>query len=613
MSENGRPVGRTRRLRDHVALGWLAAALVLTVVHRWVPASSWLMVHLVLLGALSHSALVWSEHFAHTLLRSLPDEAGRRRQSVRIGLLGIGSLLVFVGVPGEWWWLVVVGACLVSAAVLWHAAHLVHVLRGSLPNRFRVVTRYYIAASLCLPVGAGLGATLAFGLSEELHGRILTGHMSLNLLGWVGLTVTGTLVTFWPTLLRTRMDERAETLARQALPLLVGGLVVLVAGGLAGWRPVALAGLALYVAGLVWWGRALVVPLRAKGLREFAPASVLAALVWAIVGLAWVGWLLATTGSWAAVTDASFTLAAVFAVGFAAQLLFGALSYLIPSVMGGGPSVVRAGQAWFDRWALWRLVVVNAGLLLWLFPSPSWVRVTVSSLVTFALAAFLPLLVQGAKASARARRAVLSGDRPGGAGGAGGEAGRPEPQRRLWSGGQAIAAVAALVLAITVGVGVDPAAAGLPTNLAAPTASEVVPTGNTTRVEVTADGMAFTPNRITVPAGDRLVIVLRNADATTAHDLVVGTARTPRLQPGDTAELDAGVIGASTQGWCTVAGHRQMGMVLGIVVEGEAADVAPEVGVGTGGSEGHGGHAAAGRIPAVPDATLSQVVDPVLA
>ncbi|TBT88770.1 nitrite reductase [Propioniciclava sinopodophylli] len=603
MSEAGRPAGRTRRLRDHVALGWLFAALVLTVVHRWVPSSSWLMVHLVLLGALSHSALVWSEHFAHTLLRSPPDEAGRRRQGVRIGLLGVGSLLVFVGVPWERWWLVVVGASLASAAVLWHAAHLVHTMRGALPNRFRVVTHYYIAAALCLPVGAGLGATLASGLSEDAHGRLLTAHMALNLLGWVGFTVTGTLVTFWPTMLRTRMDDRAEALARQALPLLACGLAVLVAGALLGWRPLALTGLAAYVGGLAWWGRALAVPLRAKGLREFAPASVLAALVWAVVGLSWVGCLLATTGEWAAVTDASLTLAAVFAVGFAAQLLSGALSYLIPSVLGGGPSVVRAGQAWFDRWALWRLVVVNAGLLLWLLPAPSWVRVTVSSLVVLALALFLPLLVQGAKASAKARRELAAdGPRP---------AGRPaEPERRLWSGGQAIAAVTALVLALTVGVGVDPSAAGLSTAVAAPTASEVAPTGNTTRVEVVAEGMSYTPSRITVPRGDRLVVVLRNADATTAHDLLVGAARTPRLQPGETAELDAGVIGAPTRGWCSVAGHRQMGMVLDIVVEGEAPAVTPADAAG-----GHAGHgtAHAGAIPAVPDATLSRVVDPALA
>src|SRR5688572_13594129 len=33
------------------------------------------------------------------------------------------------------------------------------------------------------------------------------------------LTMTGTLVTLWPTMLRTRMDDRAERLARQSLPV----------------------------------------------------------------------------------------------------------------------------------------------------------------------------------------------------------------------------------------------------------------------------------------------------------------------------------------------------------------------------------------------------------
>lgn len=73
---------------------------------------------------------------------------------------------------------------------------------------------------------------------------------------------------------------------------------------------------------------------------------------------------------------------------------------------------MRAGQAWLNRWAGWRLAVVNGGLLLWLLPTPSWVRVTVSSLVLVALAAFVPLLVGGAQASTRARRAVLAGEPP---------------------------------------------------------------------------------------------------------------------------------------------------------------------------------------------------------
>ena len=595
---------RTRRLRDQMALGWLAAAVVITVVHRWVPDATWLMIHLVLLGALTHSALVWSEHFAHTLLRTLPDDAGRRRQDARVLLMAAGGLAVFVGVPLAQWWLVVLGTVLVSVAVLWHAVHLVAVLRGALPSRFRVVTHTYVAASLFLPVGVVFGAALALGLPEEWHGRLLVAHLASNLLGWVGLTVVGTLVTFWPTMLRTRMDDRAERLARQALPILVAGLVVLVAGALLGWRPLALAGVVGYALGLLWWGGALARPLLAKGLHEFAPASVWAALVWGMAGIVWVAALLALAPSWGSLGDVFPLVGGVLAVGFAAQLLSGALSYLIPSVMGGGPRVVRAGQAWFDRWGTVRLLVINAGLVLWLVPLPSWVKVTVATVVLAALVAFLPLLVLGARASARARRDP--------------DAVAPEA-RPFWTGNQVVAAVAALALSVTAGVAADPAAAGLVgPGVAAGPASGVTATGNTTRVEVRASGMAFEPNRIEVAAGDRLVVVLTNDDPVMAHDLVLAGERTPRLAPGATAELDAGIVGADTQGWCSVAGHRQMGMVLDVVALGAPTAGGAAAGGMGGENAGHGapgggaGAGAAAIPPANPAEVLGTHVDPVL-
>jgi nitrite reductase (NO-forming) len=86
--------------------------------------------------------------------------------------------------------------------------------------------------------------------------------------------------------------------------------------------------------------------------------------------------------------------------------------------------------------------------------------------------------------------------------------------------------------------------------------------------------MRFTPGTITVPAGDRLVINLHNTGED-RHDLVLDTGQqTPRLDPGQRAELDVGVVGRPIEGWCSVAGHRQMGMVLSIEVVG-ATPVAP--------------------------------------
>ncbi len=613
----GRPPSPPRgswALRDRPGLVWLALAAAVALVHPFVPASGWLMVHLVLLGALTHSAMVWSTHFTQALLKTPADIDDRSQQNRRIGLLLSGTAAVLVGVPTSWWPLTVAGATAVSGAVLWHGIQLWRRLRRALPGRFRVTVRYYLAAAACLPVGATLGAWLARGLDDERHGAVLVAHSMVMVLGWIGLTVTGTLITLWPTMLRTRMDDRAERLARQALPVLVTGLAVLTTGAALGSRPAALTGLAGYAVGLGWWGRALMAPARKAPPRAFATWSATAALGWWLVAVALVGWRLVTSSSWATLADGYGVVAAVVVVGFAAQLLFGALSHLIPTVLGGGPSVVRAASKWLDRGALWRVTVVNGGLVICLLPSPSAVRVTVSVLVLGALVAFLPLLLRAVRAAVSARRALLlavaeadqAGVRP---------APVPVEFPRHRPGAQLLTAVASLAFVVTLGVAVDPAAAGLTVASPAGGASaalaaspaDIEPTGHTTKVRVEANDMSYSPSTLTVPYGDRLVIDLVNRDDGSPHDLTFGDLiQTGRVMPGRSETLDVGVVGASTQGWCRIIGHRQMGMVLDVVVSG-----APTTTAG-GDPMASGPAAAAGSEPPVdlsdtPDAGFAAV------
>ena len=136
-----------------------------------------------------------------------------------------------------------------------------------------------------------------------------------------------------------------------------------------------------------------------------------------------------------------------------------------------------------------------------------------------------------------------------------------------------LAGLGAVALAVLAGVAVDPVAAGLSSTDAA---VGVVATGETTTVRVEAQGMRFVPDLVEVPSGDRLVLEVVNTD-TDRHDLVVATgAGTGRLDPGDTATLDLGVVGTDLQGWCSVAGHRQMGMELDIVAVGGSPGSAHE-------------------------------------
>ncbi|HEY1116221.1 MAG TPA: multicopper oxidase domain-containing protein, partial [Acidimicrobiales bacterium] len=129
--------------------------------------------------------------------------------------------------------------------------------------------------------------------------------------------------------------------------------------------------------------------------------------------------------------------------------------------------------------------------------------------------------------------------------------------------------VALVVLAVAAGVAVDPAA--LAGTERTPSSAGVAATGLTTRVQVSAADMRFSPDTVQVPAGNRLVIELTNADGSTVHDLVLDSgADSGRLSPGETTTLDVGVVGRDIEGWCSVVGHRQMGMVFHVEVTGLA-------------------------------------------
>lgn len=85
----------------------------------------------------------------------------------------------------------------------------------------------------------------------------------------------------------------------------------------------------------------------------------------------------------------------------------------------------------------------------------------------------------------------------------------------------------------------------------------------TYRVAVVMRDMAFVPDEVTVPAGSTLEIEVTNADGM-PHDLVLddGSA-TPLLSRGEQASLTV-VVDDDVEGWCSVVGHREAGMVLDV-------------------------------------------------
>ncbi|TFD33028.1 multicopper oxidase domain-containing protein [Cryobacterium cryoconiti] len=574
---------------------WLLLTLVAVLIHRFLPVAPWLMVHLLFLGAVSTAILIWSQHFADTLLRQ-PAPGGRTGLGVRLGAHTVGAVLVIVGIVGGWWPVVLAGGILVGANALVHALLLFRQSRGALPGRFAPLVRYYMAAGVSLAIGVALGVLMARTDSgSETYERLFIAHIGLNLLGWVGLTVIGTVALLWPTVLHARVQTtRASN--QGTLPLFLAGLTVLGLGSLIDQRLVAAAGVLLYLVAL---GLVLVEAVRLARQSPavtFAGWSLGAALAWFFGCVLGFGLLVAFAPSWVLAADRLEQLVPVFAVGFAAQILLGALTYLLPVVLGGGPRVSKATTLELERGGLFRAIVVNGGLVLYLLPVPSLVKVTVSLLVVGALASFLVLMTRALRQNRRLRRATDATVPPS-------PASPPvavSPPRRT---GPTVTAVGALLLAVTLGIALDPSAAGIPSIGATGAAAsvDVAATGRTTTVDVVMKDTLFSPDTIEVPAGDTLVINLTNADDM-VHNLVLATGVVSgSIAPGASARVDVGVVAADVEGWCSIAGHKLLGMVLTVVaVGGESADH---------GDTGHGSAAPAGSAGAADDLDLMREPD----
>ncbi|OAV53333.1 multicopper oxidase domain-containing protein [Enteractinococcus helveticum] len=544
-------------MRDIPVIIWLTTAVIIALIHPFFDSSRWLLVHLVALGGFTHSIMVWSVHFTNALLKT-PDVESRRTQNIRLILLQLGMLAVFIGVPTTLWWLTILGAAMISGVILWHAAMLAYRLRIALPGRFRISVRYYIVAAAFLPVGAALGVLLARGLPGDWHGKLLVAHTMVNLLGWVGLAILGTLVTLWPTMLRTKMADGAERASVRALPILTTGLSLVVASPLIDLAWLGVIGVGLYLVGTGIVYVPIIQAARNKAPHSFPTLSASAALIWLPIALVTLAVKILTDG-WATLAQNYGVLTGMFLVGFALQMLFGALSHLVPVVIGGGPRPLKAGIAEINRLGTWRVVTANLAIALCLLPVPSIVRVILSAIALVALALALVFILRAIIVMIRTKRAMEHADD--------GELPKPEPMPTpKVSAPQVIASVAVIALGATLGVGLDPTAAGLGSTPQSPVAEEQVePTGEVTEIEVTAADMRFSPASVDVPVGNELVIHLTNTDASEVHDLVLANGvDSGRLAPGESTTIAVGVITENLEGWCSIVGHRQMGMVFDV-------------------------------------------------
>lgn len=407
---------RTRRPRAawHAATGavvaaYLLAAVIVVAAHRLVPAPEWLALHLLVLGAATNAVFVWSRFFAEALLHARPGSA--RPAVVRLVILNTGVAAVLSGISGGLTPLAVAGAVLVVSAVLAHAASLLAMARSSpLAGPLAIIVWYYVAAGAALAVGGTLGAVLAAGPqhSPAMDAALVLAHAQLNLLGWLGLAIIGTQFMLWPMVLRTRASRDAPRAARRTLVLTAGGLAVAAAALLAsprlgGARWLAAAGMAAYLAGAILSLAPAAREMRARPPRTAAAWALLAGNAWLIAALA-----ADTAGLAAGLHEADHMLdrlmIPVLGVGVVAQILAGALTFLLPVTVGGGPAGNRRLTAILERGWRTRALAGNAGVAaLAALPGEGWPRFAAWTAVLAGFGAF-PFLAGSALAAGRARK-----------------------------------------------------------------------------------------------------------------------------------------------------------------------------------------------------------------
>lgn len=362
MSESSAPL-QIKRAAWHtrvqvVVFAWfaLAAAVALVRFDDW----QWFLVHFLMLGAVSNALFIWSWHFTGAILR-VPDQADRSAEVQRLLGLNLGVAGTVIGVRAEAPAVIIGSVALVVVAVALHGRTLWKASQRALPSPYAFTVQVYIAACSLLVSGLVLGALLeSLSDDDSLRAQLVLAHVAFNVLGWVGLPILGTIVTLWPTMLRTRIAPNAALLGRKALPLLVLGVLITASGYAIGVTAMAAIGLGCYGFGFVRTLQPMFAVMRNKRPAAFSTWTALAGMAWLLMAVVLL--LVSAIVIRDIDTLGEHTVAAAFiAMVGVIQVLIGCMAYLVPAMAAGGPAIVRLRNDIADRGMVLRVVLVNFG------------------------------------------------------------------------------------------------------------------------------------------------------------------------------------------------------------------------------------------------------------
>lgn len=349
----GRVAEMHRQTRPGLALAGgfaLAAVIAAFVPHNTGP---WLPLHLFLAGSLLMAictvtvmlAVTWSSAPAP------PSSVVRVQRALLItGVVG----LTIARELGSGPWPVVISATLLAASLVILAAILVRVRQSAVVDRFHPAIDGYLAALFMALVGSSLGVGAATGKGDI---TTISAHLTINLLGLVGVVIAATLPYMTSTQLRCKMAPRATPVTLRAILALLVVATTTAALGLVVHHPITAAvGLVLYAAGIVATVAVCPRP-KVRNIRWAGPrvGQLGLGVLW------WLGTCIALAVHAASATSSSSGLIVALVVGGYAQILAGSLAYLVPVVRGGGHIRLADGFRITRSWL--GLIAANAAAI----------------------------------------------------------------------------------------------------------------------------------------------------------------------------------------------------------------------------------------------------------
>ena len=388
-----------------IAAAYLAAAALAVALSAMAATTlgSWLPLHLALAGGASTAIAGVMPFFVAALAAGHPADARLRWAAVALVAAGAG-LVALRGVVPAWTAAPVVGGAVYLAGIGTTALALRGAGRAGLMVRRPIVTHAYTLALGNVAIGAGLGTLMVAGWLPVLERWALLrpAHAWTNLVGFVSLTVVGTLLHFLPTVLGTRIVPRPSAVVA-VLGIAMGSPVV-VAGLLLASSPVVGGGAVLTLVGVGALAVEAALVARAHGRWTTDPGwhrltgvGLLAGVAWFVVGAGVAAGRLLIVGA-TAEAWATPLVGAPLALGWVVQVLIASWSHLLPAIGPGGPRGHAARRVVLGRLATARLLALNGGTAVVAVGWPAGIARVAAAGLALASAAVLASVVLAARA-----------------------------------------------------------------------------------------------------------------------------------------------------------------------------------------------------------------------